>query len=452
MMNKNLLPSSSVFAKRRERLVQQIRAISGEGIVILDTAPEYARNRDSEYAYRHDSDFYYLTGFTEPSAFLVIQVKAHHSSTHLFCRPKDLEREIWDGIRLGPQEAPKSLQIDQAYAIEELNTVMPNLMVGFDHVYSRMYSHANLDEAFRNWNVDLAKKARQGVSKPHTFHDVEQLVHEMRLFKDNFEIDIMKEAGKISSLAHIEAMRRSQVGLCEYHLEAQLLYTFRNHGSESVAYNSIVATGENACILHYRAGNSVLKDGDLCLIDAGCELLSYASDITRTFPVNGKFSKAQAKVYNIVLAAQEAAITECQEGLNFQAPHEAALEVLTQGLFDLGILKTQQHGSLQNAIENKAYQPYYMHRTSHWLGMDVHDVGSYREPNDPDKAWRILRPDMVLTIEPGLYFRPSPDVPQEFWGIGIRIEDDILITSSSPTLFSRDVPVTIAEIEKLMAK
>ena len=451
-MKTKLTPPKETFVARRAALVERVRAISENSIVILNTAPEVARNRDSEYAYRHDSDFYYLTGFTEPEAFLVIQTNGATTTTHLFCRPKDLEREIWDGIRLGPEAAPQELGIDHAYPISDLDTKMPELMAGFDQVFTRNHANELMDQYLRTWNGELAKKSRLGISKPSVFQDVECLIHDMRLFKDANEIAIMQHAGCISSQAHLAAMRRSKPGLKEYHLEADILYTFRNNGSESVAYNSIVATGENACVLHYRAADSILKDGDLCLIDAGCELLGYASDITRTFPVNGKFSPAQAQAYNIVLAAQEAAIAKCRVGESFQAPHDAALEVLTKGLFDMGILNHHEHGSLESAIENKAYQPYYMHRTSHWLGMDVHDVGSYRELNDPNKAWRILQPNMVLTVEPGLYFRPSKEVPKEFWNIGIRIEDDVVITSGDPMIMSRDVPVTIQEIERWMAQ
>jgi Xaa-Pro aminopeptidase len=451
-MKTKLIPPQEIFVARRSAFVKRVRAISENSIVILNTAPEVARNRDSEYAYRHDSDFYYLTGFTEPEAFLVIQTIGDKTTTHLFCRPKDLEREIWDGIRLGPEAAPEELGIDHAYSISDLDTKMPELMIGFDQVFTRNHNNELMDQYLRTWTGELAKKSRLGISKPSVFQDVERLVHDMRLLKDANEIAIMQQAAWISSQAHLAAMKRSKPGLKEYHLEADILYTFRNHGSESVAYNSIVATGENACVLHYRAADSILKDGDLCLIDAGCELLGYASDITRTFPVNGKFSPAQAQAYNIVLAAQEAAIAKCRVGESFQAPHDAALEVLTKGLFEMGILNQQQHGSIENAIENKAYQPYYMHRTSHWLGMDVHDVGSYREPNDPNKAWRILQPNMVLTVEPGLYFRPSSEIPKEFWNIGIRIEDDVVITSGEPLILSRDVPVTISEIEAWMAQ
>ncbi len=451
MMNIKTIPSLNYFCARRNQLAESIRASSGSGIAIIGTAPELPRNRDSEFPYRHDSDFYYLTGFEEPQALLVIQVHPDKTTHHLFCRPKNLEREIWDGIRLGPEAATEYLGIDFAYSVEDMDQMMPDLMTGFARIYYKTSSSAQIDKKMREWVLQLASKVRQGFKKPTEFFDIEELIHEQRLFKDELEISTMRFAAKIAAQGHLKAMQVCQPGLKEYHLEAELLYEFRKNGSQSVAYNSIVAAGENACILHYRAGNASLNDGDLCLIDAGCELDSYASDITRTFPVNGKFSGPQKQVYEIVLAAQEAAISECVIGKNFQDPHNVALKILTQGLFDLNILDHSIHGSLSEAIESGAYKPYYMHRTSHWLGMDVHDVGSYREPHDADNGWRILRPGMVLTIEPGLYFRPAPEVPEQYWNIGIRIEDDVLIQTKGPEILSRDVPVGVAEIEHWMA-
>lgn len=445
------LPPTSVFANRRSELAKRIRSKSGSGIAIISTARESFRNRDSEFPYRHDSDFYYLTGFTEPEALLIIQVDANNETCHLFCRPKNLEREIWDGIRLGPTAAPHALGINQAHSIEELNKIAPDLIANQDNLYYRLASSKEEDGLIRDWMNTLRTKARSGTRKPSNAHDVEELIHEMRLFKDTYEINTMRAAGKIAALGHLQAMRIAKPGLREFHLEAELLHVFRKHGSQSVAYNSIVATGENACILHYRAADAELRDGDLCLIDAGCELNSYASDITRTFPVNGKFSANQKQVYEIVLASQEAAIAATKPGKHFQEPHEAALEVLTQGLFDLGVLNANQHGSVDDAIQSQAYQPYYMHRTSHWLGMDVHDVGNYREPGDPNNGWRILRPGMTLTIEPGLYFRPSESVPKDLWNIGIRIEDDAFVTDTGCEIITRDVPVTVHEIEHWMA-
>jgi len=435
---------------RREKLARKVREISGSGIVILETANEISRNRDSHFPYRHDSDFFYLTGFEEPESFLVLQVNEDQCISHLFCRPKNLEREIWDGIRLGPEAATTTLGVNFSYSIDEVNHIMPELMLNFQHVYFRTANSSSLDEKMRQWVSHIAIKARQGIQTPSEFHDVDKIVHELRLFKDDTELSTMRTAAKIAAQGHLMAMQTCKPGLQEFHLEAALLYQFRKNGAQSVAYNSIVATGSNACILHYRAGNSILKDGDLCLIDAGCELDSYASDITRTFPVNGKFSPAQKQVYEIVLAAQESAIEQCYAGRHFQEPHGAALQVLTSGLFELKILNHDQHGSVEDAISNEAYKPFYMHRTSHWLGMDVHDVGSYREPDDALLGWRVLRPNMVLTIEPGLYFRPSEHVPEEYWNIGIRIEDDVVIGSNQYEILSRDVPVSVNEIEYCM--
>lgn len=439
------------YKVRRDTLANAVREKSQHGVVLINTAPEVSRNRDSDFAYRHDSDFYYLTGFEEPQAYLVLQVTPEKTVSHLFCRPKNIEREIWDGIRLGPDAAPKILGVDFAYSIDEINQHMPELISNFMDIYYRTAASASQDQDMRTWVGQLASKARQGVQTPSAFHDLEKLIHERRLFKDSHELDIMRKSAQIAAKGHLLAMQTCKPGLQEFHLEAALLYEFRRNGAQSVAYNSIVASGENACILHYRAGNSFLKNGDLCLIDAGCELDSYASDITRTFPVNGKFSDPQKQVYEIVLAAQESALQSCLSGKNFLAPHEEALKVLTQGLFDLKILKADQHGTVSDAIDSGAYKPYFMHRTSHWLGMDVHDVGSYREPHDPQLGWRILRPGMVLTIEPGLYFRPSAEVPQEFWNIGIRIEDDVVITPNRYEILSRDVPVDPTEIEYWMA-
>ena len=442
-----------IYQKRRDELARQIHAQTGSGIAIINTAPELARNRDSEFPYRHDSDFFYLTGFEEPGATLVLVAEGKSFQSHLFCRPKDIEREIWDGIRLGPDAAPAFLGVDFAYSNLELDTKLGELLSQNDAVYLRLAQSTEDDRRLRNWMEQVRKQSRSGINPPTQFHDVDALIHEMRLFKDVHEIDIMKRAAAISARAHIRAMQACRPGMHEYQLEAELLHEFRYHGSQSVAYNSIVATGPNACILHYRAGNSVLQDGDLCLIDAGCELDSYASDITRTFPVNGKFTGPQRALYDITLQAQEAAIVHTRPGNTFIQPHEAAVKVLTQGLLDEKLLKLAELGSLENAIETGAYRRFYMHRTSHWLGMDVHDVGSYRQASiQTDKPWRILQPNMALTIEPGLYIRPAEDIPESFWNIGIRIEDDALVTASGCELISRGVPVKAEEIEALMRK
>ena len=446
-----------LYQLRRNALAKHIFSKTGGGIAVITTAPELARNRDSDFPYRHDSDFFYLTGFEEPGATLVIKVSgsgnSHQVESHLFCRPKDLEREIWDGIRLGPNAAPEVLGIEFAHSNHELDQKLGELLADQDAIYVRLAESAEEDRRIRHWMKQVRGQTRSGINPPSEFHDVEVLIHEMRLFKDAHEIDIMRRAAAISARAHIRAMHACKPGMREYQLEAELLHEFRNSGAQSVAYNSIVAGGANSCILHYRAGSTELRSGELCLIDAGCELDGYASDITRTFPVNGKFTGPQRALYNITYAAQEAAIAATKPGNTFMQPHDAALKVLTQGLLDEKLINLSEVGSLENAIETGAYRRFYMHRTSHWLGMDVHDVGSYRESittSAEEKPWRVLKSGMVITIEPGLYVRPADDVDETFWNIGIRIEDDAVINDAGCELISRGVPVKADEIEALM--
>jgi Xaa-Pro aminopeptidase len=448
---------TDIYQLRRNALAKQIFAKTGGGIAVISTAPELARNRDSDFPYRHDSDFFYLTGFEEPGATLVMKVSANGSShmleSHLFCRPKDLEREIWDGIRLGPEAAPKALGIEFAHSNHDLDQKLGELLADQTAIYIRLAENKEADAQLRRWMQQVRAQARSGINSPSELHDIELLVHEMRLFKDAYELDIMRRAAAISARAHIRAMQICKPGIREYQLEAELLHEFRNSGAQSVAYNSIVAGGANSCILHYRAGSTELRSGELCLIDAGCELDGYASDITRTFPVNGKFTGPQRALYDITLAAQEAAISMTKPGNTFMQPHEAAVKVLTQGLLDEKLIKLNDVGSLENAIETGAYRRFYMHRTSHWLGMDVHDVGSYREEiskPQTEKPWRILKSGMVITIEPGLYIRPADDIDEAFWNIGIRIEDDAVINESGCELISRGVPVKADQIEALM--
>lgn len=448
-------PLIAACHQRRVRLARSIQAMTGRGVVILSTAEEKPRNRDSDFPYRHDSDFFYLTGFDEPGATLVMLVQETSFETYLFCRPKDLEREIWDGFRLGPEAAPEILNLDKAYPNQEINQKLPEFLANQPAIYIRLASNAHLDQQIRDWVGQVRQQARVGINAPEIFHDVEALLHEMRLFKDPQEIETMRQAAAISAQAHIRAMRSCKPGKREYQLEAELLYEFRYRGAQSVAYNSIVAAGANACVLHHRAGAAELFDGELCLIDAGCELNGYASDITRTFPINGRYSASQRALYDITLAAQQAAIQETRPGKAFMDPHHAAVRVLTQGLMDEKLIKLSEVGSLDNAIEQGAYKRFYMHRTSHWLGMDVHDVGSYREPGintepDQEKPWRVLKKDMVLTIEPGLYIRPAEDIPKVFWNIGIRIEDDAVVTDQGCELISRGVPVDPLEIEAIV--
>ena len=432
------------YKKRRTRLLKQMESGS---IAIIATAPVSLRNRDADYAYRPDSDFYYLTGFAEPDsvAVLIAGKRGQAAKYILFCRERDPLKEVWDGRRAGTQGALADFAVDEAYCISQLDERMPGLLENKTAIYYSMGNSQSFDLKVLNWRKQVLEKVRTGVKAPHKLIAIERYIHEMRLIKDRDEIKTMRQAAKISAKAHIKAMQLSQPGLMEYQIEAALLSTFMEHGSRAPAYNSIVAGSENGCILHYVENNSPLIDGELLLIDAGAELDCYASDITRTFPVNGHFSTEQRAIYDVVLAAQEAAIAQVKPGKRWNAPHDAAVKVLTKGLLDLGILK----GSLTEAIEKEKYRRFYMHRTGHWLGMDVHDVGEY----SVDGKWRELQPGMVLTVEPGLYIAPeSRGIAKKWWGIAVRIEDDVLVTSKGPDVLSRDVPKTVDKIEALMAK
>ena len=456
------------YAQRRAAIAKALKAAGG-GIALLPTAPESPRNRDSDFPFRHDSYFYYLTGFEEPSSWLAIEASG---KTTLLCQPKDLEREIWDGIRLGPAAAPAALGVDAACSVATLDDVVPKLLANQPAVWFPFATHSGLQAQVDGWLGTLRARVRTGVQCPQSQHDLCVLLDEMRLFKDSHEVAILRRAGEISAQAHVRAMMTSSAmlrskpkgGVREYHLEAELLHEFRRHGSQFPAYTSIVAAGANACVLHYRAGNAELKAGELCLIDAGCELDGYASDITRTFPADGKFTPAQRTLYDIVLAAQDAAIAVTKPGKRFTDPHDAATRVLAQGMLDTGLLAKNKHGQVDDVIESGAYRQFYMHRTGHWMGMDVHDCGDYTEPGSKPreekdatgqmvmkKPPRILRPGMVLTVEPGLYVRPAKGVPKAFWNIGIRIEDDALVTAKGCELMTRGVPVKADEIEALMA-
>ena len=462
------MSTTSVYEKRRAAIAKALKAAGG-GIALLPTAPESPRNRDSDFPYRHDSYCYYLSGFEEPASWLVIEASG---KTTLCCRPKDQEREIWDGIRLGPKAAPAALGVDAAFSIEALDEKMPGLLANQKAVWFPFATHKGLETQVDGWLNTVRARVRMGAECPQSQHDLCKLIDEMRLIKDAHEIAILHRAGAISAGAHVRAMMTSSAmlrsklegGAREYHLEAELLHEFRRHGSQFPAYTSIVAAGANACILHYRAGDAELKPGQLCLIDAGCELDGYASDITRTFPADGKFTPAQRTLYDIVLAAQDAAVKVTKPGKRFTDPHDAATRVLAQGMLDTGLLNKSKHGKVDDVLESGAYRQFYMHRTGHWMGMDVHDCGDYTEPGSKPreekdalgqmvmkKPPRILRAGMVLTIEPGIYVRPAKGVPKEFWNIGIRIEDDALVTAKGCELMTRGVPVKADEIEALMA-
>jgi Xaa-Pro aminopeptidase len=437
------------YAARRARLAAQM--LPG-AVAVLPTAPEVPRNGDSDYPYRHDSYFYYLTGFTEPESVLVLcaALGDRPARSILFCREKNLEREIWDGYRHGPEAARTAFGMDEAWPVAELDARLPDLLADAPALYYATASNAALDAQVQGWIKAVRMRARSGVTAPAAFHDLLPLLDEMRLVKDADEQAIMLRAGEISGNAHARAMRAARPGLHEYALEAELLYEFRRNGAQFPAYTPIVASGPNACVLHYNANDRRMQDGELVLIDAGCELDGYASDITRTFPVNGRFSPAQRRLYELVLAAQEAAFAAIAPGRPYSAFHEAALRVLVQGMLDLGLIPPGTFGSVEDAIAAKAHVPFYMHGTGHWLGMDVHDVGAYRDLAQADKPSRRLAPGMVLTVEPGIYVRPAAGVPEEYWHIGIRIEDDVVVLEDGHRLLTASAPKTIEEIEALV--
>ena len=426
------------YLQRREILSRHLKG----GVAIVPTAPERMRNRDSDYPYRFDSYFYYLTGFGEPESVFVL-VGGKNPRAILFCREKNPERELWDGVRCGPRAARKTYGFDETWPIETLDEKLPQLMANKDSVYYPTGMDASWDTRVIGWVNQVRSQARSGVSAPGDIRDIRVILDEMRLIKDDHEIGVMRRAAAISAAAHCRAMQATRPGRMEFEIEAELLHEFRRNGSQFPAYSSIVASGANACILHYRENDARLKRGDILLIDAGCELDGYASDITRSFPVDGRFSKAQREIYELVLAAQAAAIASVRPGKSWQAPHDAAVRVLVRGFIKLGLCK----GSVSDVIASGDYRRFYMHRTGHWLGLDVHDAGEYKQGG----AWKTLQPGMVLTVEPGCYIRPAPNVPKQYWNIGIRIEDDVLVTKTGCEVITAAAPKTVAQIEALMA-
>lgn len=429
------------FASRRKALSEHM---ADNSIAIVPAAPERVRNRDVLHPYRQDSDFYYLTGFDEPEAVLVLIPGREHGESVLFCKERNPEKELWDGFLTGPEGAIEKFGFDDAFPIADIDDILPGMIEGRSRVYYPLGKDKAFDSQVMEWVKTIRSKVRTGAHPPGEFVALEHSLHDLRLYKSAAEIKVMAKAGEISAEAHCRAMKRAKQGGFEYNLEAELIHTFMSHGARSTAYPSIVGSGTNGCILHYIENSAPLKDGDLVLIDAGCELENYASDITRTFPVNGRFSDPQKALYEVVLAAQYAAIDAVKPGNHWNHPHEAALKVLTQGLLDLGLLQ----GSLEEALEQEAYKPFFMHRTGHWLGLDVHDVGDYRVGD----AWRVLEPGMVLTVEPGLYVAPdNTNVDPKWRGIGIRIEDDVVVTKDGCRNLSEGAPKTIAEIEAFMA-
>ncbi len=429
----------TIYAQRRARLLEQMQ----HGIAIIPTAPEVVRNGGTHYGYRFDSSFYYLTGFAEPEAVLVLIASATPQAI-LFCRDKDPEREVWDGYRFGPAAAREHFGFDAAHSITQLDEQLTELLANQPTLYYPLGHDTAWDQRILRLRAELQARARSGVHAPDEVRDVRTLLNEMRLFKDEHELAQMRRAAKISAAAHRRAMQFTRPGHFEYQVEAELLHEFCRHGARNAAYPSIVAGGANACVLHYVGNDMELRDGDLLLIDAGCEWDGYAADITRSFPVNGRFSSAQKDVYELVLAAQAAAIAAARPGQHWEQPHDAALRVLAQGFIDLKLCQ----GSLDGVLESGSYKQFYMHRTGHWLGLDVHDVGDYKHAND----WRPLQPGMVLTVEPGCYIRPADNVPMELWNIGIRIEDDVAITAQGNEVLTAATPKTVAEIEELMRK
>ena len=428
----------SEFKARRQKLIASMT----EGIAIIFTAPEVIRNRDSHYAYRFDSYFYYLTGFKEPESVVVL-VAGTESKSILFCRDKDMEREIWDGFRYGPNDARDTFGFDEAYSINELDVVVLKLLANQPKLYFSLGESVVNDAKVTGWLNALRTQARNGIGAPDEIGDIRHLVDEMRLYKSPYEVDLMRRSANIAASAHNRAMQFAKPDMMEYEVEAEFLHEFYRHGAQSPAYTSIVAGGANACTLHYNANNSKLNNGELLLIDAGCELDGYASDITRTFPVNGKFSAAQKEIYELVLAAQYAAIRQVHISSYWNAPHEAALDVLVQGFIDLKLCK----GSKDTVLETGTYRKFYMHRTGHWLGLDVHDAGDYK---DKQANWRMLEANMTLTVEPGCYIRPADNVPKHFWNIGVRIEDDVLVTQQGCEVLTSTAVKSVADIEALM--
>jgi Xaa-Pro aminopeptidase len=429
------------FAKRRQQLME---IMGPNSIAILPNAEVSSRNRDVDYPYRSDSNFYYLSGFDEPESVIVIVPGRPHGEYLLFCRERKLEKEIWDGYRAGQEGAITNFNADDSYPISDLDDILPGLLEDREKVFYTMGNIASFDQRVVGFLNHLRQATRQGKHSPTEIIELDHCLNELRLFKSSAEIKAMRKAGEISAKAHIRAMRFTQPGHWEYQVEAEIIHEFMGNNCRSSAYPSIVGGGENGCILHYIENNHKLKNNDLLLIDAGAEYDFYAGDITRTFPVNGKFTPSQKALYTIVLNAQKAAIAAVKPGNHWNQPHEAAVRVLTAGLVDIGLLE----GELEELIENHSYREFYMHRTGHWLGMDVHDVGDYKVGGE----WRLLEPGMVLTVEPGIYIRDLEHIPKKWHFTGIRIEDDVLVTKKGNEVLSALAPKEIDEIETLMAQ
>ena len=427
------------YQTRRQQIM---RMIEDHSIIIIPSAPLRNRSRDIAYRFRQDSDFYYLTGFNEPNSLLVLVPGRPEGEFILFCQERDKIKEQWEGKRYGPEGAMSNFNAHDAYPVEDIDEVMPTLLQSKKYIYYPMHRDSEFDTKINSWmnSKDIKSKNNQ---HPHELISLDHLLHDMRLFKSKTEITAIRKAAKIAVKAHENAIKRVRPNMFEYELESEFIYEFRKFNAEH-SYNPIVGGGANACILHYGANDSELKDGDLVLIDAGCESNYYASDITRTFPVNGRFTKAQLDIYNIVLKAQLSAIDKVRRGNHFNDPHNEAVKVITQGLLDLGLL----NGSFSKLIENEAYRRFFMHRTGHWIGMDVHDVGDYKV----DDEWRFFENGMITTIEPGIYIDDGKDIPKHYRNIGIRIEDMILVKNNTPEVLSQSLVKDPAAIELMMGK
>lgn len=429
------------FERRRKVLMEQMEPNS---IAIVPSAPTYIRNRDAEFPFRQDSDFYYLSGFAEPNAVIVLAPGREHGEAIMFCRERDREKEIWNGYIAGPEGACERYGFDDAFPIDDIDDILPGLLEGSERVYYAMGKDSEFDRRVMEWVNTIRAKVRTGATPPGEFLDLDHYLHDMRLYKSAAELRIMRQAGEISAKAHARAMQVCKPGMNEYQIEAELLHEFGKHGARYPAYNPIVGSGDNSCILHYIENNQKLKEGDLLLIDAGCELDYYAADITRTFPVSGKFSAEQKALYEVVLAAQSAAMQEIKPGKHWNEAHEASVRIITEGLVELGLLK----GAIDDLIQKETYKSFYMHRIGHWLGMDVHDVGDYKVGGQ----WRVLEPGMVMTVEPGIYVSPDEQSVAKKWrGIGIRIEDDVVVTKDGYEVLSVGVPKAADDVEAIMA-
>ena len=425
------------FLKRRSELSKKVL---DDSAIIVASSPVKSRISDTDYLYRQDSNFYYLSGYEEPESILLIRPYAKKDNFIIFCRDRDPLKEQWDGFRSGQKGAVKDFGANKSLSISSVDSLMPELLEGAKNIYYSMSSPCGLDKRINAWVDQIRLNTRAGAEPPQNLLSLDSIIHEMRLLKSDEEIEVMKQAAEITTEAHIRAMKAVKPGMFEYQLEAEYLYAFNKNGARAPAYNSIVGGGNNACILHYAENNSELKDGDVVLVDAGCEYKYYASDVTRTFPVNGSFTEEQKQIYSVVLEAHKQSMDQLQPGNKWNLAHEKSVEVIVEGLIDLGIIKS----SKQEAIDTGEYSKFYMHRIGHWLGMDVHDVGSYKQDGD----WRDLEPGMVMTIEPGIYILDSLEGVEDKWkGIGVRIEDDVLVTKEGFEVLTPDIPRSIEEVE-----